>query len=117
MERDGLMIAGPASATSRFPYHVYGVAITSDVPLALPESADRGLASIDCYGAPASAFVDARRNAESLDAWHRSALLPDGSTYLGWDTVGEFMVSPDGRRVACRRADGSTWESFQVYML
>jgi hypothetical protein len=51
------------------------------------------------------------------DAWYRYAFLRDGSTYVRWDGVGEFLVSADGRRMTCRREDGSSFESFQVYML
>ncbi len=102
---------------THFRYQAYGVAVTSDFPLALPGMVSTSLATVECRSAVEDRFADARTNAEYLDAFHKSAFLADGSTYLGWDTVGEFIVSPDGRQVDCRRADEATWGSFQVYML
>lgn len=109
------------SVTNRPPEHfrygAYGVAVTSDMPLALPPLHEATVAAVECRTASASAFGPGREHAQSLDNFHRCALLPDGSTYLGWDTVGEFVVSADGRSIQCRRANSATWESFQVYML
>lgn len=106
-----------ATVCRPFRYHAYGVVVSSDVPLALPDHAGVALASVECRGADEKTFVEARKNAVCEDAFHRFAFLADGSTYLGWDTVGEFSVSADGRSISCRRAVSATWESFQVYML
>ena len=110
----------PVSARARetrFRYQTYGAAITSDVPLALPGHDGPALAAVHCSTAPKERFAAARKDAGSVDAFHRWALLGDGSTYVGWNTVGEFIVSADGHLVECCRADASSWESFQVYML
>jgi hypothetical protein len=107
----------PMAASPRFRYRAYGVGVSSDVPLALPDYADATLASVECRGVHEQTFVEARKNAICQDAFHKFAFLADGSTYLGWDTVGEFTVSADGRSINCRRASRATWESFQVYML
>jgi hypothetical protein len=45
------------------------------------------------------------------------AHLKDGSSYVRWDGLGEFLVSPNGRHISCRRFDEATLESFQVYLL
>src|SRR5213080_1250086 len=47
----------------------------------------------------------------------RRIRLADGSSYVRWDTVGEFLVSPDGLQVRCRQFDLASTESFQVYLL
>jgi len=108
----------PLTATvCGFRYHAYGIAVSSDMPLALPDHAEASLATVECRGAHDETFVEARKHAVCQDAFHKFAFLADGSTYLGWDTVGEFTVSGDGRRISCRRAVAATWESFQVYML
>src|SRR5207249_3480420 len=51
------------------------------------------------------------------DSWYRYASLRDGSIYVRWDTIGEFLVAADGCRITCRRVEASSPESFQVYML
>jgi len=105
---------------SRYRYSVYGMAVLSDTPLALPDYAGGGLGHVECLTAPASVFVECMRgvNFDSRsDSWYRYASLPDGSTYVRWDSVGEFLVGADGRRIVCRRFDESSDESFQVYML
>jgi hypothetical protein len=101
-------------------YGVYGIAIVSDVPLDLPQYEAGGLGNVECRTASASAFEEAAQTAaddRGAAPWHRVASLADGSTYVSWDRVGEFIVSADGRRITCRRASGSSLESFQVYML
>src|SRR5260221_1407723 len=109
-----------AAADGRHSYGVNGTAVVSDTPLGLPEYADGGLGHVACSIAPASSFVAAMQGSafdSRSDSWYRYALLPDGSTYVRWDAIGEFLVGADGRRIACRRAEDSSDESFQVYLL
>ncbi len=104
----------------RHRYHVYGIVVVSDTPLDLPECSGSGLGAVEYRSAPAAAFLGAAACATfepGPDAWHRYASLPDGTTYVRWETVGEFLVSADGRSIVCRSVEGSTSESFQVYML
>ncbi len=104
----------------RHRYCVYGIAIVSDTPLALPEYSDGDLGQVECASAPASVFLTAIGGGDfdpRSDSWYRYAFLHDGSTYVRWGTVGEFLVAADGRRIVCRRAEESSDESFQVYML
>jgi hypothetical protein len=109
-----------AEVASRYRYCAYGLVIVSDTPLALPEYSHGGLGEVECHSAPASVFRTATRGEDFRprpDSWYRYAVLHDGSTYVSWDTVGEFLVAADGRRITCRRIDASSVESFQVYML
>ena len=109
-----------AGVDPRHRYGVYGIVVVSDTPIALPFSSQGGLGAVECLSAPASAFATAMRGVDfdpRSDAWYRYALLHDGSTYVRWDTVGEFLVSADGHRITSRREEGSSDESFQVYML
>jgi hypothetical protein len=100
-------------------YVAYGVGIASEVPLALPrpQPGDRVLARVACRHADSASFRDAREQAVSLDNFHRIAFLTDGAIYLGWDTVGEFIVSANGGEIDCCPVAAASWESFQVYML
>jgi hypothetical protein len=101
-------------------YCVYGIVVVSDTPLALPGYSHGGLGDVEILRAPAWVFLRALQGVRfdpRSDSWHRYAFLDDGSTYVRWDTVGEFLVSSDGRRITCRSVEGSSLESFQVYML
>jgi hypothetical protein len=109
-----------ADVHARYRYCVYGMVIVSDTPLALPEYSHGGLGQVEYVSAPASFFVTAMQGVDVdglSDSWYRFACLHDGSTYVRWQTVGEFLVAADGRRITCRRAEESSVESFQVYML
>jgi hypothetical protein len=109
-----------AAIDARHRYCVYGIAVVSDTPLALPDFAYGGLGQVECLSAPASVFLEARRGVDfdpGSNSWYRYASLHDGSTYVRWDSVGEFVVAADGRRITCRRLEDAVDESFQVYML
>jgi hypothetical protein len=113
-----------AAFAAPYRYCAYGVVVDSDMPLPLPgrhgESL-RSLGYVQIRTAPASAFSAAAEHARDaghhVDDWHRYAELPDGSTYVWWGAVGEFVVTADGRGVICRQVEGSSLESFQVYLL
>ena len=105
---------------SRYRYGVYGMVVSSDTPLDLPSEADGGVARVECVSAPAMAFLAATDRGGydgDTDSWYRYVVLGDGSTYVRWRTIGEFLVSADGRRVMFRRFDQASLESFQVYLL
>jgi hypothetical protein len=109
-----------AGIDARHRYCVYGIAVVSDTPLALPDFAYGGLGEVECLSAPASVFLEARRGVDfdpGSNSWYRYASLHDGSTYVRWDSVGEFVVAADGLRITCRRLEDAVDESFQVYML
>ena len=101
---------------TRYRYCVYGIAVVSDTPLALPDYALGGLGQVEYLSAPASVFLGTMRgvNFDSGSVPVPVASLHDSSTYVRWDTVGEFLVAADGRRILCRRLDESSDESFQV---
>jgi hypothetical protein len=105
----------------RHHYNVYGIGIDSDTPLALPRQTHAALCHVQCRRAPASTFArtvkDTPGDELPSDSWYRYAALRDGSTYVRWNKVGEFLVTADGRRVDCRRERLSSAESFQVYLL
>jgi len=101
-------------------YCVYGTTISSEIPLALPEQGEGRLARVELRVAPASHFADAIRNVpfeRPVEDWNHRASLPDGSSYLRWDGIGEFLTSADGCHIWCRQFEDAPFESFQVYML
>ena len=108
-----------SSPCGAYRYGVYGVTITSDVPLALPQDAHGALGTIDCRNAPQSFFsaaIDGAVFSSPPSSWYQYAILDDGSIYVRWNRIGEFLVNRDGRRVVCRREGGASSESFGVYL-
>jgi len=109
-----------SGAGSRYRYGVYGMVISSDTPLDLPSDTHGGVARVECVSAPAMAFLAATEtdgDEGDTDSWYRYVVLRDGSTYVRWRTIGEFLVATDGRRIMFRRFDRASLESFQVYLL
>jgi len=101
-------------------YRVYGVGIRSDGPLALPHYSHDPLGEVSCAQVAEPIFAAALADAvvdTQTDPWTRRAVTRDGSAYVGWDAIGEFLVSSNGERILCRRASGCSDESFQVYLL
>jgi hypothetical protein len=49
--------------------------------------------------------------------WFRHACLQDGSIFLRWSGLFEFLVSPDGRRIAGRPLTHASREAFHTYLL
>jgi len=110
---------GSVQAGSDFRYNVYGVSLRSEIALALPEYTHPGFSEIQIQiGSPDafSALID-QVELKTRSEWFRYAHLSDGSTYVRWDDLGEFLVSSDGRRVVCVPASAASPESFQVYLL
>jgi hypothetical protein len=112
--------SGEAAGGRRHRYCVYGFVIVSDIPLVLPEYSQGGLGLVEVLSADPTVFLAAMQGVAfdpRSDSWYQYASLRDGSTYVRWDTVGEFLVTGDGRRITCRQVKGSSAESFQVYLL
>jgi hypothetical protein len=109
-----------AGSDLRHRYGVYGIRVLSDARLDLPEYSDDHLGYVECVTARPPSFADALNGATFRSrpgSWYRYAFLQDGSSYVRWDNVGEFLVEADGRRIACRREEKVSSESFQTYLL
>jgi hypothetical protein len=103
-------------------YHLYGLRIMSPwrLPFRCPETREPGLGEATLSEGPASLFSDLAREAGIRPAstkWFDHARFRDGSTYLQWSGLFEFLISPDGRRIACHSLNGASRETFQTYLL
>ncbi len=101
-------------------YRLYGLVLRSVLPLPGAEFAGSGATAVEMFHGSASLFSRARRKAgirpEKGD-WFQYARLSDGSDYLRWSGLFEFLVSADGQRIACRELNGASRESFQTYLM
>jgi len=103
-----------------YQYSVYGIEVLSDAPLALPACTGGGLGTVEFHGAGEADFLAARATAAfdmSSESWYQYGWLPDGSAYVRWEGVGEFLVAANGRGIRWRKFDAASIESFQVYLL
>ncbi|MEX0833315.1 MAG: hypothetical protein WD276_05505 [Actinomycetota bacterium] len=108
-----------SSITSR-DYSLLGLRIRSDWPLAGFIPNGPGSPEIELIRAPPS-LLAAARDAAGLDRgsddWFQRTQLPDGSEYLRWTGLFEFLVSADGRQIAGHPLSDVTEASFQAYLL
>lgn len=101
-------------------YQVYGLCVTSHWPLSCPEGTGARLSEVELFEGPASLYAavcnEAARGLEG-EEWFRHLRSPDGSEYLRWAGLFEFLVSADGRRIAGRPLNGTSLEAFRTYLL
>ncbi len=101
-------------------YEVYGIGLRTGFPLPLPERSSADLIQVEILLRPPVFFSDLLLDMPLQRSPYGNffyAHFQDGSTYVRWNALGEFLVSTDGRRITCRRFDGVSEESFQVYLL
>lgn len=101
-------------------YQVYGLRVRSVIPLPCPVSISRRPVEAEVVNGAASLFCRVHRAIginPGGNPWFQHAPLPDGSHYLRWSGLFEFLIAANGRRIACRSLDGAALEAFQTYLL
>ena len=101
-------------------YRLYGLLLRSVLPLPGPEFVGSRTAAVEVFHGSDSLFSRVRGKAgirPDEKKWFAHASLPDGSQYLRWSGLFEFLVSADGYRIACRALNGASRESFQTYLV
>lgn len=122
MWRDGLRRAQEPSLRRRprRTFRVYGLSLRSDWPLPCTEGRGSHLAEVELVGARPSLFSEALREAarrSGKGVWFRHLRLADGSDYLRWSGLFEFLVSANGDRIACHALNETSNEAFHTYLL
>jgi hypothetical protein len=101
-------------------YSLYGMAIRSEIPLSYRERGGWSPPDVTISLQLPHWFGNARRDLADMDtssSWYEYGVLPDGSDYLRWPSLFEFVVSADGRHVAAGQLANASAESFQSYLL
>jgi hypothetical protein len=99
---------------------IYGISLRSEWPIPDAQPSHRGHEQIALVEGSPTLFTRAAREAGEMEGaadWFRHARLRDGSDYLRWAGLFEFVVSVDGRQIAGRPMAGVPRESFQTYLL
>jgi hypothetical protein len=116
----------PVKGTERAPtesfhrYGVYGLSVRSSIRLSLPEESLSSVSDIELRTVPAPFFSEVLGGVQLQRTGrcpYEYAHLNDGSSYVHWDGIGEFLVSENGSLVSCAQHLGASTESFQVYLL
>ena len=101
-------------------YYLYGIKIRSHWALPFSEGVAPGVppAEVELKEGPASFFNGVRAKAalEPGPADYEYGCLRDGSLYLGWPRLFEFVVSADGRLITARPCEKASWEAFCAYL-
>jgi hypothetical protein len=101
-------------------YSVYGICLRSEIPLTHPEPDGNPDPDVTFSLRTARWFSDVRSallDSDLSNGWYDHAVLSDGSVFVRWPGYCEFVVSADGRAVACGLIEEATAEWFQTYLL
>ncbi len=125
MGRTGRLKLGTAEPPGERPpafrgYQAYGLCLRSQWAIPCPEVPRSDLPEVELVDGPSPLLAElsqeAKRGSEGRK-WFHYARLPDGSDYLYWAGLFEFLVSVDGRRITCHPLNGSSREAFETYLL
>ncbi|MBI4454478.1 MAG: hypothetical protein HY644_01120 [Acidobacteria bacterium] len=101
-------------------YQAYGLSLTSAFPISCQPSIEASGLGVEILSESPSFFSRVQQRVHHKQdrvSWFWHVRLDDGSHYLRWSGLFEFLVAADGRRIACRSLDGAKLESFQIYLL
>jgi len=101
-------------------YYLYGLYIRSQWPLPCPEQTRSGLPEVKLLEGPSSLFLEKyleTKGEVNTKAFLHYAHLQDGSTYLRWSGLFEFLISYDGRSIVGHHLKNASREAFLNYLL
>jgi len=101
-------------------YRLYGIGLRSQVPVACRATSPRWGADAELVTTSLPLHipsVDPDLRTSSADDWFHCARTDDGSLYLRWTRLSEFLISPDGRRISCHPFAGTSPETLGAYLV
>jgi hypothetical protein len=101
-------------------YYYYGLHLKSDWPLPYPpvrEPSSRFAATIKLRRGFKRSFSKVPRNLMNVPEWFSCSRLRNGSYYIRWKGLWDFLVSTKGNRITARRIGAESMESFYDYLL
>jgi hypothetical protein len=100
-------------------FRAYGLTIASEFDLLLPEDSDAEAPAFTISIAHAGFFDSflAQISPVSSDTFYRYESLPDGSGYLRWYDLCDFLIGVDGRTIICGPRHGVFSEAHVSYLL
>ena len=110
----------PALSLAPQNYQAYGLILQSPLPLPCPLAPGSDRPDVLLHAGSTTRFARARVEhppADDTRTWFRFHRLADGSAYLKWTGLFEFVISPDGREILFHRQKTAAPESFSVYLL
>jgi hypothetical protein len=112
---------GVAHGVSRkYSYHAYGISIRSDLRFPLKEVPALLEPAVEISFGDSSYFQGILRGKivpTDPENWRERLTLPDGSEYVRWPDLFEFLVSGDGRRITYNPLSRSSILAFETYLL
>jgi hypothetical protein len=101
-------------------YGVYGVALHSDLPLNYPQHTASSLPAdivLQYFDGTSLRHLIDGLTPRPAGGWGEHAILHDGSIYLRWPGIAEFVLSNDGSHILCCPAHGAAVDAWQTYLL
>ena len=99
-------------------FQLYGLTIASEFDLLLPEGSDAAPPAVTIRRAHPEFFNDLVSAAPGGNhKSYRYKALPDGSSYLTWNELFDFLIASDGRAIVCGPRGGTVFEGFKNELL
>lgn len=106
------------SEPAYYDYALYGLRVRSDIKLTLDDVPVEGSADVELLAGSREQLVDIASQVE-LDqtTWIHHHELTDGRSFIRYDGLFEFVVTPLGNQILYRFLNDVSLESFQTYVL
>jgi len=101
-------------------YHLYGLYLRSQWHLPCPDLKESGLPEVRLLEGSSSLFSETYLKTKgngNKQAFFHYAHLQDGSTYIRWSGLFEFLILDNGRSILGRQLNNTGAEAFNNYLL